>query len=170
MLQQHAHRAWATTINKLTIFVAYGACWVCLWCHNPPNFDMDYRLFIVRTDVNVCDCTRGCTDTRKRVCAESWLWEENPLPHRGIEPASAAWRSDSLTNWATSHPETTVTFFSIPSLCYCVIVSSIWGLFFFFYWDREEKGGGVKCGCLENHHARMSTFVSDYWLWGRFSS
>ena len=62
---------------------------------------MDYRIFNVRAEVNACDCTRGCTDTRKRVCTESWLWEKNPLPHWGIEPASAAWRSDALTNWAT---------------------------------------------------------------------
>ena len=33
---------------------------------------------------------------RKTVCTESWLWEKNPLPHRGIEPASAACRSDAL--------------------------------------------------------------------------
>ena len=65
---------------------------------------MDDRIFNVRTDVNECDCTRGCTDTRKRACTESWLWEKNSLPHRGIEPASAAWRSDALTNWATSPP------------------------------------------------------------------
>ena len=44
----------------------------------------------------------GCTDTCKRVRTESWPWEKNPLPHRRIEPASAAWRSDGLTNWATS--------------------------------------------------------------------
>ena len=65
---------------------------------------MDYRVFDVRTDVSACDCTRGCTDTRKRVCTESWLREKNPLPHRGIDPASAAWRSDALINWATSPP------------------------------------------------------------------
>ena len=41
-------------------------------------------------------------DTRKRICTESWPWEKNPLPHRGIEPASAAWQFDALTNWATS--------------------------------------------------------------------
>ena len=56
-----------------------------LMSHNPPN------IFNVRTDVNACNCTRGCTGTRKRVCTESWLWEKNPLPHRGIEPSSAAW-------------------------------------------------------------------------------
>ena len=28
----------------------------------------------------------SCTDTR--VCTESWLWEKNPLPHGGLEPAS----------------------------------------------------------------------------------
>ena len=44
----------------------------------------------------------GCTNTRKRVFTECWLGEKKPLPHRGIEPASAAWRSDALTNWATS--------------------------------------------------------------------
>ena len=55
---------------------------------------MDYGMFNVHTNVNACDCTRGCTDTRKRVCTESWHWEKNPLPHRGIEPASAACRSD----------------------------------------------------------------------------
>ena len=40
--------------------------------------------------------TRGCTDTRKRVCTESWLREKNLLLHQGIEPVSAACRSDAL--------------------------------------------------------------------------
>ena len=26
---------------------------------------MDYRIFNVRTDVNACDCTRGCMDTAR---------------------------------------------------------------------------------------------------------
>ena len=43
-----------------------------------------------------CNCTRGCKDTHKRVCTESWLWEKNPLLHQGIEPASAACQSDAL--------------------------------------------------------------------------
>ena len=43
----------------------------------------------------------GGVRTHIRVCTESWLWEKNPLPHWGIEPASVAWRSDALTNWAT---------------------------------------------------------------------
>ena len=66
---------------------------------------MDYRIFNVCTNVNAFDCTRGRggTDT-ERVCTECWLWEENPLPHRRIEPVSAAWRSDALTKWAISHP------------------------------------------------------------------
>ena len=65
MLQQLAHCASATTVIKLIIFIAYGACWVCLCCHNPPNSDMDYRIFTVRTDFNACDYTRGCTDTER---------------------------------------------------------------------------------------------------------
>ena len=52
--------------------------------HNSPNSDMDYRIFNVRTDVNACDCTQGCTDTRKRVCTESRLWEKK-IPCRTRE-------------------------------------------------------------------------------------
>ena len=107
MLQLHAHCAWVTTTIKLIIFVAYGAYWVCMCSHNQPNSDMDYRIFIAYTDVNACDCTQGCVDTKRE--SESWLWEENPLPHWGIEPASVAWRSDALTNWATSHPPVRVS-------------------------------------------------------------
>ena len=55
--------------------------------HNPPNSDMDY--------VSARDGSRGCADTQKRVCTESGLWEKNPLLHRGIEPASAACRSEA---------------------------------------------------------------------------
>ena len=35
---------------------------------NPPNSDMDYRIFNMHTDVNACDRTPGCRDT-KRECA-----------------------------------------------------------------------------------------------------
>ena len=63
---------------------------------------MHYGIFNVRTYVNVCDCTRGCSDTVKRVCTESWLWKKNPLPHREIEPAFVR----CSTNWATSTPLT----------------------------------------------------------------
>ena len=38
--------------------------------HNPPKSDMDYGIFNVRTDVNACGCTQGCTGTRKRVSTE----------------------------------------------------------------------------------------------------
>ena len=77
MLQQHADCASATTVIELIIFVAYGAYWVCLRCPNPQNSDMN-SIFIVRLDVNLCDCAGtaggggggGCGH-RKRVCTES---------------------------------------------------------------------------------------------------
>ena len=43
MLQQHAYDAWAIAIIKVIIFVAYGACWVCLCCHNSPNSDRTWK-------------------------------------------------------------------------------------------------------------------------------
>ena len=41
----------------------YGASWVFYRFHNPPNSDMYHKISNVRTDVNACSCTRGCTDT-----------------------------------------------------------------------------------------------------------
>ena len=35
----------------------YGACWIFLFFHNPPNSDMDYGIFNVRTDESACDGT-----------------------------------------------------------------------------------------------------------------
>ena len=45
--------------------------------------------FYMRTDVDACHCTLGLYKYWKRVCAGSWLWEKNPLPHQGLEPVSA---------------------------------------------------------------------------------
>ena len=58
--------------------------------------------FNVCTDVSACE-HMGVYGHHKRVCTENLLWEKNPLPHLGIEPASAVWRCDALTIWATSH-------------------------------------------------------------------
>ena len=95
-------------------YPTYGTCRMFYSFHNPPNSDMDYRIFNVRTDVNACDCTRVCTDTRKRVCTESWPWEKSPLPHRGIEAASAACRSDALAT--ELHPHTNSRVLAINSI------------------------------------------------------
>ena len=55
-----------------SLYPTYGACWVFSRLYILSNSDVDYTVFNVRTDVNACDCTRGCTDTaRKRVCTES---------------------------------------------------------------------------------------------------
>ena len=56
--------------------------------HNPPNSDLDYGIFTVRTDVNACDCTRGCTDTVRESALKTDR-EKNPLLHWGIKTASA---------------------------------------------------------------------------------
>ena len=47
------------------LFCCYHVCWVCLCCHNLLNSDMDYRIFIMCTDVSACDCTLGCMDTER---------------------------------------------------------------------------------------------------------
>ena len=90
---------------------------------------MDNRIFNMRTNVHACDRTQGCTDTPKRVCTESWLWEKNPLPHRGIEPASVVCRSDALPTELHPHsisgfPQTVHSkicklFTNFPELFFC---------------------------------------------------
>ena len=38
-----------------------------------------------------------CFEYCKRICTESWLLKKNPLPHRGVEPASAVCQSATVT-------------------------------------------------------------------------
>ena len=42
----------------------------------------------MRTYLDVCDYTQWLCEHCKRICTESQLWEENPLPRQGIEPLS----------------------------------------------------------------------------------
>ena len=34
--------------------------------------------------MHTCDCTRGLYGHSKSICIGRWLWEKNPLPHRGL--------------------------------------------------------------------------------------
>ena len=104
------------------------------------------------TCAQMCVFTRGCTDTRKRVCTESWLWEKNPLPHRWIEPASAAWRSDALTNWATAPPGTGPVFTITHADCgerrsVCRIPPLVVAVSFSFHWIRHQWRRHRTPGC-----------------------
>ena len=44
-------------------YSTYCACWVFQCFYNPPNSDMDYRIFNLCSDVYACNHKRGCTDT-----------------------------------------------------------------------------------------------------------
>ena len=90
-------------------YPTYGVCWVFQCFHNPPNSDTDMGIFNMRTDVNACDCTRGCTDTIRESARESWHWGENPLPHWGFKPASAACQSVALPTELHHPPSTTIS-------------------------------------------------------------
>ena len=72
--------------------------------YNPSNSDMDHRIYIVCTDFNASDCTCGCTDPERESALKADSRKKIPLLHQWIKVASTAWRSDALTNWATSHP------------------------------------------------------------------
>ena len=85
-----------------------------------------FGIFNTHTDVPACNCTQGLYGHRKRVCTESWLWEKNPLLHRGLEPASRlrlAFQSNALP-----------TELSQPQLLCTVTLMG-----------REGVGGGEAC-------------------------
>ena len=61
--------------NQVDFFfggVAYGACWVCLCCHNPSNSDMDYTGSLSCAQMLMRAIAHGGVHgQRKRVCTES---------------------------------------------------------------------------------------------------
>ena len=70
----------------------------------------------------------GVYGHRKRICTESWQWEKNPLPHRGIEPAWAACRSDALPT--ELHPQRGTTTYTItPSIGHVTELKCLNGTF-----------------------------------------
>ena len=74
----------------------YCACWV-FWCfHNPPNSHVDYMIFNVSTDMNACDCTRGCTDTVRESALKVDSGRKIPCRNGESNLHSAACRSDAL--------------------------------------------------------------------------
>ena len=83
--------------NRATQSMVHAGCFSVSIIHRT---DKDYGIFKVSTYVSARDCTRGCTDTVR----ESALKVENPLPHRGIEPASKACLSDALPTELHSLP------------------------------------------------------------------
>ena len=46
-------------------YPTYGAHWVFMCFHYPPNSGMDCRSFNMRTNVNACDCEHKCIDTTR---------------------------------------------------------------------------------------------------------
>ena len=60
-------------------------------------------IFNMHTDVNPCGCTRGLYGHR-RESALKGLWEQNHLPHRGLEPASELRQLFSRMLYQLSYP------------------------------------------------------------------
>ena len=73
----------------------------------------------MRSYVNACNCTLGCTDT------ESGLWEKNSLAAPGIEPALAACRSDALPTELHPHGYARCAVLSVLSIVSVLSVLSV---------------------------------------------
>ena len=110
----------------------------------------------------------GVHGHRKRVCTESWLWEKNPLPHRGIEPASATFRSDFLPTELHPHPKSKSSLRrcefredEVNSRSRVMTELSVWRRF--NIWKNE-----VKRSCVPDRE-RFGVFVVVslmLWMWG----
>ena len=99
---------WAAFLRESQLqqscYLTYSACWV---------FSVSVIYQTLTWTKGSLTCTQilmhviahwGVRGHRRRACAESWLWEKNPLPHLGIEPASAACWSDALPIELHLHP------------------------------------------------------------------
>ena len=53
-------------------------CILVVFFHIPPNSDINYRIFNVCTDVNACNCTRGCRDTVRESALRVNSWRKIP--------------------------------------------------------------------------------------------
>ena len=62
----------------------------CLQCFRVSRqcYGCQFGIFGARPDVDACHCTRELYGHRRGVCTKSWFWGKDPLPHRGLEPAS----------------------------------------------------------------------------------
>ena len=75
-------------------YLALGSCWAFKCFHYPPNSDMDHGIFDVRTEINACDCARGCTDTVRESALK--VDSERKIPC-GTEESNLRWqRSDPM--------------------------------------------------------------------------
>ena len=107
----------ATTILKLIHFAAYGACWVCLCCHNPPNSDVDYGIFNVRTNVTACDDTRGCADTVRESTRRVDFGKKNFLAAPGNRTcvSDVTVRCSNQQSWVSDVAEKAHTRTAVPA-------------------------------------------------------
>ena len=95
---------WLLSPEKVSSrYPTYCACWVFECFHNPWNFDMDYRIFNVHTDVNACDCARECMDMY-----ESLHWKltlgETFLAAPGDQTCISSMTLKCSPSWATFLP------------------------------------------------------------------
>ena len=86
-------------------YPTYSACWVCECFHSPPNSDLDYRIFNVRTDLNAYDCTQGCADTVRKSALNVDSGEKKSLAALGNRNSVSGMPVRRSTNWATSPPK-----------------------------------------------------------------
>ena len=61
-------------------------------------------IFNVHTDVDACHCTQGLSRQCKRIWTGIWLWEQNPLPHWGLNRVSIKPGFFSQIRYQLSYP------------------------------------------------------------------
>ena len=85
-------------------YPTYSACWVFQCFLNPPNSDMDYRIFNEHTGVNACDCTQGCMDTLRESALKVDSGRKIPCGTGESSLTSVACQSDAISAELHPHP------------------------------------------------------------------
>ena len=145
-----------TATSAATAALPISKVYVVLLCVQTKVWLPALGIFDKHTDVNACDCIWRLCRHPRRVCIESWLCGENPLPHWGIEPASVVCWSDAVPTELQSLPpelfvcnERYTNSALTPLLFLCNVLD--W-LFIFMQWT----------GLMTNLYLMGGTFQADF--------
>ena len=113
---------------------------------NPPNSGMDYRISNVRTDVNACDCTPGCTD----IVRESALKvdSERKIPCRAGESNLRRRRAGPMLHQLNYIRNQKTVSAGNPTFLVCLPTEE--GVYF-----RQRKGY-IACYLISSAHSTMN--------------
>ena len=131
---------------------------------------MDYMIFNVRTDVNACDCTRGCTDTVRESALK--VGSGRKIPCRTGESNLRRQRAGPML-YQLRYIPTPFERRHIFSLLWQIIITARFILIVIIQWDyrcHQDISALSKHPVLHCNHTGVVAFSSLARIWGEYST